>query len=92
MNTQATGNVVALKSSVTTQENAIPLELNNVYGITKFVQGEIRASKMKYVEIAKKAQCSPQTVGRLADGTTKDPRIGTVIKILFVLGRRISIV
>lgn len=73
-------------------ETSTPPDLSNVYELCKFVQSEIRASKMKYKDIASKAHCAPQTVARIADGTTKDPRIGTVIRILFVLGRRLSIV
>jgi transcriptional regulator with XRE-family HTH domain len=62
----------------------------NVYELTKFVAGEIRGSKMKFSKIADKAGCCASTVSNIAHGVTHDPRVGTVIKILGVLGYRVT--
>lgn len=67
------------------------IEISNVYEMCRFVQSEIRASKMKYVDIARRSGVTAQTVSRIASGETKDPRTGTIIKILLSLGRRIYV-
>jgi len=85
-----TGNVVTLPN-VRRESSVTETPFSNVYEMTQYVQGEIRSSKMKYKDIAKRALCNPQTVGRIADGTTKDPRVGTVIRILFALGRTLYV-
>lgn len=63
----------------------------NVYELTKFVSGEIRASKMKFSKIADKAGCCSATVSNLAHGVTHDPRTSTIFKILGVLGYRVTV-
>jgi hypothetical protein len=65
------------------------ISFNNVYELTKFVAGEIRGSKMKFSKIADKAGCCASTVSNIAHGVTHDPRTGTIIRILGVLGYRV---
>lgn len=54
--------------------------------LAAFVGYEIRASKLKYMRIAELANVCPQTVSKLAYGTTVYPRANTVLQILSVLG------
>lgn len=84
-------NVVALEAPRKVQIASEYIRIDSVFEMTRFVQKEIRESKMKYSAIAKKASCNPQTVSRIASGDTKDPRTGTVIRILFALGRSVHI-
>jgi predicted transcriptional regulator len=86
---QETGVVLSFANALAQKDGYTPI--TNVYEMTRFVQGCIRESKMKFKDIAKKAECCNSTVARLADGTTKDPRQGTVIRILLALGRTIYV-
>lgn len=52
----------------------------------KLVQDELlRAKGTSYTEIAKKAVVSPSTVSNIATGTTRWPRLETIIRILSAL-------
>lgn len=55
------------------------------YELVEFVADEIRASKMKYTKLAKKAGICPQTVSNIASRVTKAPRVSTVLPILKAL-------
>lgn len=66
-------------------------EISNPYELCMVLREEISLSKMKYTDIANNAGVSPQTVGRLASGDTKDPRTNTAIRILFALGRPLRV-
>lgn len=61
-------------------------KFHNIEDLCRFVGGEIRASKMKYVDLAAKSHVCPQTVSRLASGDTHFPRAGTILQILRALG------
>lgn len=65
------------------------VDFSNPYELRMYAQSCIRDSKMKYSNLAKRAGVCSQTVSRLASGETKDPRIGTVIRVLFALGIRL---
>ena len=67
------------------------VEFSNPYDMRIYVQSAIRDSKMKYSVLAMKAGVCPQTVSKIASGETKDPRTGTVIRILFSLGIRLYV-
>ena len=52
----------------------------------RLVQHEILISKQTYKALAAKAQLSHSTVGNIASGQTKMPRLETIIRILGALG------
>lgn len=81
-------NVVELVTTAKSKETR-RINFSNPYDVRVYAQSCIRDSKMKYSILAKKAGVCPQTVSRLASGETKDPRIGTVIRVLFSLGIRL---
>jgi hypothetical protein len=58
----------------------------NIYELCAFVQSEILNSKLKYAEIARRADCCAQTVSNMASGETQQPRASTVLSILGALG------
>jgi Helix-turn-helix len=51
----------------------------------KLVQDELLRSKQTYTMIAHKAVVSPSTVSNIASGTTRWPRLETIIRILSAL-------
>ena len=67
------------------------ISFTNVYEMRVYLQGLIRDSGIKYSVLAKKSAMNPQTVSRIASGETKDPRTGTVLKLLFSLGKRVYV-
>lgn len=87
-------NVVTLssarKKATPVRHETADISFASVYELTKFVAGEIRGSKMKFGKIADKAGCCTATVSNIAHGVTRDPRVGTIIKILGVLGYRVT--
>jgi len=90
--TESVGNVVPLNTTFKVVEKQNDYKpITSVYEMTRYVQSEIRSSKLKYKVIAKKADCCASTVSKLASGYTKDPRQGTVIRILMALGKSIYI-
>ena len=86
-------NVVTLanRKSTVAKAESVGIGFANVYELTAFLAGEIRSSKVTFTKLADKANCCPSTVSNIAHGITKDPRVGTVIKILDVLGYRVSV-
>ena len=52
----------------------------------KLVQEELLRSKRTYTDVARAAALSNSTVGNIARGATKLPRIETIIRILSTLG------
>lgn len=56
----------------------------------KLVQVEILRSKETYVAIAQKAAIGHSTVSNIASGTTRFPRIETIIRLLGALGWAIT--
>ena len=89
MTVQSETNVVSFVNAKATKDGFVAIE--NVYEMTRFVQSSIRESKMKLKDIAKKADCCTSTVSKIAYGITKDPRQGTVIRILLALGKSIYV-
>ncbi len=83
--------VVAIqpRHMVPNSDGYIPVD--NPYELCLYMQGQIRNSGMKHAKIARAAKLCPQTVSRLADHTTKDPRINTCMKILGVIGKRVYV-
>jgi hypothetical protein len=81
----------AFKKAKTVHTDDGEVNFANVYELTKFVAAEIRASKMKFTKLADKAGCCPATVSNLAHGVTRDPRTGTMLNILRVLGFRVIV-
>jgi len=77
------------QTSIATDDGEI--NFANVYELTNFVAAEIRASKMKFVKLAEKAGCCASTVSNLAHGVTRDPRTGTMLNILRVLGFKVIV-
>lgn len=67
------------------------ISFSNVYELTRFVAAEIRGSKLKFTKIADQAGCCPATVSNLAHGVTRDPRTGTMLNILRVLGFQVIV-
>lgn len=67
------------------------IPINSPYELCAYMRNAIQTSGMKYKVIAGKADCHPNTVSRLADGTTKDPQSSTCVKILFALGKNLYI-
>jgi len=54
------------------------------------VQNEVLRAKRTYTDIARAAALSNSTVSNIATGTTKWPRIETIIRILAALGWMIT--
>ena len=52
----------------------------------KLIQDEILRSKLTYTELARRAQLAQSTVGYIASGTTRMPRLETVVRLLGSLG------
>lgn len=52
----------------------------------KLLREEILMSKMTYTVIAAKAQLGHSTVGNIATGATRFPRLETIIRLLSALG------
>jgi hypothetical protein len=52
----------------------------------KLIQAEILRSKLTYTAIATKAALAISTVGNIASGQTKLPRLETTIRLLGALG------
>ena len=50
------------------------------------VQSEIWASKKSFIDLADIAGIAPSTVGNIASGATKHPRLATIVRLLMVLG------
>lgn len=67
------------------------MSFSNVYEMRMYLQSLIRDSQMKYSVLAKKAAITSQTVSRIASGETKDPRTGTMLKLLSALGKRVYV-
>jgi hypothetical protein len=63
----------------------------NTYELVEFVASEIRASKIKYSKLAKKADCHPHTISNIACRVTVAPRVSTVLNILKALGYEIFV-
>ncbi len=63
----------------------------NTYELVEFVASEIRASKIKYTKLAKRADCHPHTVSKIAHRETMVPRVSTVLNILKALGYEIFV-
>lgn len=59
--------------------------LADSFASVKLVQDELLRSKLGYSELARRAAVSPSTVGKIACGDTKLPRIETIIRILGAL-------
>lgn len=55
----------------------------------KLLQEELLTCKQTYKAVAAKAQVAPNTVGKIATGETKWPRLETIIRILSALNWRI---
>lgn len=55
----------------------------------KLLQDELLRSKLSYTEIARQSSVSISTVSNIASGTTRWPRLETIIRILGGLGWRI---
>jgi DNA-binding phage protein len=81
----------SIKSS-SNSEAAELIEIDNPITLCATLRSAIANSRMTYKDIAKKAGISPQTIGRMACGETKDPRCNTAINILRVCGYKLYIV
>jgi len=52
----------------------------------KLIQSEILRSRQRYSAIAADARLAASTVGNIASGTTRLPRLETVVRLLGALG------
>jgi DNA-binding phage protein len=66
-----------------------PVMLDDVEDAIALCVTEIRASGMRWPEIADRAGLCRATVSNIAYGDVKSPRMNTVLRILKVLGYRI---
>jgi predicted transcriptional regulator len=61
------------------------ITLTDSYAACKLVQEEVLRAKLTYTEIAKRASVANSTVSHIASGSTRLPRIETIIRILGAL-------
>jgi DNA-binding phage protein len=78
-------------------KNVVPLPaprslitLTDSHAACRIVQNEVLRAKRTYTDIARAAALSNSTVSNIATGTTKWPRIETIIRILAALGWMIT--
>lgn len=64
--------------------------LTDSFASIKLIQDELLRSKLGYIELGKRAGVAHTTIGRIASGTTKWPRLETVVRILGALDWVIS--
>ena len=62
------------------------ITLTDSHASIKLVQHELLRAKLTYTEIGKRASIANSTVANIASGTTRFPRIETIIRILGALG------
>ena len=62
------------------------ITLTDSFAACKLVQEEVLRCKLPYTEIGRRASIANSTVGNIARGATKLPRIETIIRILGALG------
>jgi predicted transcriptional regulator len=62
------------------------ITLTESFAACKLVQEEVLRAKLTYTEIARRAGVVNSTVSNIASGSTKLPRLETIIRVLGALG------